>query len=240
MDNAMIPDILICFLTLVTIGIVLRGLQLALRKTGWQEARQNKILGNSSLVVFIWLTALALLSYRGFFNHFDLPPRPVLAILLPLPVILWIAFSKKGTELLKQVPPQWLVFIQSFRILVEVLIWIAYLNSLLPVQMSFEGRNYDILTGILALPVGYFCFVKKSWHRSVAILWNFIGIVLLLNILIVAVLSMPGPLRHFMNEPPNTIVAKFPFIYLPGALVVIAYSMHIFSLRQLMVGSRDQ
>jgi hypothetical protein len=48
------------------------------------------------------------------------------------------------------------------------------------------------------------------------------------------VLSMPTSLRYFMNEPSNTIVAQFPFILLPGVLVPIAYTMHIFSLRQLL------
>jgi hypothetical protein len=37
-----------------------------------------------------------------------------------------------------------------------------------------------------------------------------------------------------MNEPANTLVAGFPYIVLPGILVPIAYSMHIFSLRQLL------
>jgi hypothetical protein len=37
-----------------------------------------------------------------------------------------------------------------------------------------------------------------------------------------------------MNEPANTLVAQFPFILLPGVLVPLAYTLHIFSLRQLM------
>jgi hypothetical protein len=167
--------------------------------------------------------------------HFEaLPPRLGLAIMAPLPVILIVAFSKTGTALLKLAPPQWTIFMQSFRVLVELLILFAFLAGKMPVQMSLEGRNFDVLTGVLAFPVGYFCFVKKSWPRGVAILFNILGIVLLLNVLVVAVLSMPGPLRHFMNEPANTLVAGFPYIVLPGILVPIAYSMHIFSLRQLL------
>jgi hypothetical protein len=38
-----------------------------------------------------------------------------------------------------------------------------------------------------------------------------------------------------MNEPANTIVAQFPFIYLPGVLVVLAFVFHVFSLRQLLL-----
>jgi len=124
---------------------------------------------------------------------------------------------------------------QSFRIFVEVLIWLAFLSNILPVQMSFEGRNFDIISGILALPVGYFLLKRKNFSPKLAIAFNIIGIVLLLNILIVAVLSMPTSFRYFMNEPSNSLVATFPFILLPGVLVPIAYSMHIFSLRQLLL-----
>src|SRR5262249_10358684 len=144
-----------------------------------------------------------------------------------------ITFSKSFQEILNVVPPQWLVFIQSFRIVVEILLVAAFSKGLLPVQMTFEGRNFDIITGILALPVGYFCFVRKSWPQSVAVLYNVLGIGLLINVLVIALLSMPASWRYFMNEPSTAIVGEFPFIYLPGMLVVIGYSMHLFSLRQL-------
>ncbi|HKC34999.1 MAG TPA: hypothetical protein VKB95_03020, partial [Chitinophagaceae bacterium] len=91
-----------------------------------------------------------------------------------------------------------------------------------------------VVTGVLALPVGYLLAGKKSYASKLIIAFNIIGILLLLNILMIAVLSMPTSIRYFMNEPSNTLVAQFPFILLPGVLVPIAYTMHIFSLRQLL------
>jgi uncharacterized membrane protein len=44
--------------------------------------------------------------------------------------------------------------------------------------------------------------------------------------------------RHFMNEPANKIVTEFPFIYLPGVLVVIAFVFHILSLRQIAISEK--
>jgi len=66
----------------------------------------------------------------------------------------------------------------------------------------------------------------------VALLYNIGGLLLLVNVLVIAVLSMPTPLRVFHNEPANTLLAYFPYIYLPGVLVPLAYTLHIFSLRQ--------
>ena len=59
-----------------------------------------------------------------------------------------------------------------------------------------------------------------------------------MNIVVIAVLSMPTPIRYFMNEPANVIVGQFPFILLPGVLVPIAYAMNIFSLRQLLLSEK--
>ena len=217
------------------IAIILTGLNSVLKKAGLSKSNERKIFLATTIVIITWVAILVILTTTGFFSDFTkLPPRPAFAILFPLPFVLIIAFSKQGTQLLKIVPSHWLVLIQSFRIFVELLIWLAFMANKLPVQMTFEGRNYDVLTGLLALPVGYLLLKKKSGASTIAIAFNILGILLLLNILVIAVLSMPTPLRYFTNEPSNSIVATFPFILLPGVLVPIAYSFHIFSLRQLL------
>lgn len=214
--------------------IICRALYTRLKKMDWKENEKRKVFIISIVLISSWIILLSVLSINGYFSDFsELPPRLMFPILFPLPFVVLIAFSKKGTALLQTIPQYWLVFFQSFRIIVEILLWVAFLKNLLPVQMTFEGGNFDVVTGILALPVGYFLLQRKSYSRGLAIAYNILGLVLLLNILVIAVLSMPTPLRYFMNEPSNTLVAQFPFIFLPGILVPIAYSMHIFSLRKL-------
>lgn len=233
-DNLSMPAIAWLLLTAACLFLIINGLRAVLKKTGWEKKRQQKIVVVTALILSAWTVLLLVLSNKGFFSDFtQLPPRPGLAMLIPLPVILVIAFSRTGTELLKLVPPHWLVLLQSFRIVVEGLLLVAFINEKLPVQMTFEGRNFDIVTGLLALPVGYLLAKGRS-SRKLAIAFNIIGLALLLNILVIAVLSMPTPIRYFMNEPANTLVGQFPFILLPGLLVPIAYGLHIFSLRQLL------
>lgn len=125
----------------------------------------------------------------------------------------------------------------SFHAIVQdrsgLLLWFALLAGKLPVQMSFEGGNIDVLTGILALPAAYILAARKSYSFGAGIAFNITGLLLLLNILIIAALSMPTPIRYFMNEPSNEIVSQFPYILLPGILVPIAYGLNILSLRQI-------
>ena len=235
------PGFLWPLLTLICMLLILTGLRVVLKKTNLGKSTQHKIFFGTGFMLVLWIGLLTILSYKDFFADFSkLPPRPALAMLMPLPVIILIAFSKRGTQLLKLVPPQWLVFMQSFRIVVELLLLFAFMAGKLPVQMTFEGRNFDVLTGLLALPVGYLLAKRKSYAFKLAIVFNIIGMLLLLNILVIAVLSMPTSIRYFMNEPSNTLVAQFPFILLPGVLVPIAYTLHIFSLRKLLITQADQ
>ena len=118
----------------------------------------------TAVLLFAWVILLGILSIRGFFADFSrLPPRLAFALLPPLFLVLLFTRSQAGKKLLLVIQPQWLIYLQSFRILVEIALWSLVRNGSLPAQMSFEGRNFDILTGLLAFPVGYYCFVKKTW-----------------------------------------------------------------------------
>jgi len=235
-NNFSTPGFLWPLLTLACIVIILTGLRIVLKRINWEKSTQNKIFFGTVFILVTWIGVLTILSSNGFFSDFSkLPPGPALAMLIPLPIIAIVTFSKTGTQLLQTVPSHWLVFMQSFRIIVELLLFFAYMAGKLPVQMTFEGRNFDVITGVLALPIGYLLAKKKTYAPKLAIAFNIIGVLLLLNILVIAVLSMPTTIRYFMNEPSNTLVGQFPFILLPGVLVPIAYTMHIFSLRQLFL-----
>lgn len=231
MEPKQLAGIFITILSLGTLLVVLTGIWKGLQRTGWDNFTRKSLFGKTLLIMIGWIGIMSLLGYVGFFqNVTQLPPRPLFLILLPLPIIFAIAFSKKGSELLLSIPPHWLIGMQVFRILVEILLWRTFLMGLLPIQMTFEGLNFDGLSGILAIP--FALMNKVKWSRTYTLVYNIVGLLLLLNILVIAVLSMPTSLRYFMNEPPNTLVGEYPFIYLPGILVVVAYSLHIFSLRQ--------
>jgi len=228
MQHPLFPGVLLGLCALFCLLLVLHGLRRALERSGWDRLKQLRIYRGAMLVLVVWVVLLGVLALRGFFTEWTaVPPRIGMAVAVPLPFVLWIAFSKRGTELLRLLPVQWLIYLQSFRIVVEVALWLSVRDGALPVQLSFEGRNFDILTGLFALPVGY--FYRKKW---VTLVYNIGGLLLLVNVLVIAVLSMPTPLRVFHNEPANTLLAYFPYIYLPGVLVPLAYTLHIFSFRQ--------
>jgi len=234
MNTKLLPGVMMLLLSITCVAFILTGLLKALRKTAYTRKQQNSTILVTAAAVTGWMLLTGVLAANGFFANFSaLPPRPALLVIVPLPFVLIAAFSKKFTAILMATPPQWIIGMQVFRIVVELLLFRAYTINLLPKQMTFEGGNLDIFSGILAIPAAI--MLRKKYRPGLVRLYNIIGLLLLLNILVIAVLSMPTPLRKFMNEPANTIIGEFPFIYLPGVLVVIAYSLHIFSLRQLRV-----
>jgi hypothetical protein len=215
------------------------GLQRVLARIDWPAEKRRRVFSRALVAVVAWAAILGALARAGFFADYNaLPPRIPLSMLIPLAIMPALAFSRGGKALLRVMPPHWLLYAQTFRIGVELLIWLAVINNMMPIQLSFEGRNFDVLTGVFALPVGYYVFVAGRWPKWVAVAYHLMGMGLLVNVLVVSFLSMPTPLRVFHNEPANTLISQFPWVYLPGMLVPLAFSLHILSLRQLVLRGR--
>jgi hypothetical protein len=225
-------------LTLTCVGLVLFGLWRALEKAPYNQSRKRKIFWQTMLVMLGWLGLVSVLSLRGFYQDFSaIPPRFAFLVLPPLAAVVVLCYSKGFRQLLAYVPPAWRIP-ASLSFFVELLLWALFVQNLVPEQMTFEGRNWDILVGITAGFVGYFCLVKGRWPVSIAFWWNIAGLLLVFNIAAVAILSAPTPFRVFMNEPANTIVTYFPIVWLPAVLVPLAFALHFFSLHQLRMKTR--
>lgn len=208
--------------------LCLAAITFAIRKAG-----QNPM--KTLLVTGLWLLSISIFALLGFFANFNtVPPRMFIVLVLPIIGLIILLRNKKFIQLLGKIPLSWPIWIQSFRIGVEILLWQLLVAQVLPEQMTFEGRNWDILVGLTAPLFAY--FFKNN--PRVLLIWNIFGLVLLTNIVTTAILSMPTPFRMFMNEPANTIVAHFPIIWLPGFLVPLAYYMHFISIQQILLRLR--
>lgn len=201
------------------------------------ELQQKKMLRLVFLCFMLWLIITAILAVMGYYSNFNsFPPRILLLGLLP-PVILIIGllFSKNFTKILQTIPPDWLIKVQSFRIIMELMLWLAFIDELLPFQMTFEGFNADIIAGVTALFAASVFFRNGRFLKPEIIIWNVFGILLLINIVFITLISTPSPYRIFLNEPSSAIIATFPFIWIPTFIVPYALAMHLFSIRQIFI-----
>lgn len=210
--------------------VILLGLRQALRRAGRPPGRPLLL---TAAGLLLWLAFTGALSATGVLDFATRPPRMLL--LLPLPLLATVALARSAAvgRLLDALPPAGLLYLQSMRVVVELVLWLLYLAGAAPVQMTFEGLNWDVLTGLTAPLVAYLCFTRPRWPWQVAAGWNVVGLALLLNIVTIALLSAPLPIRQFWNEPANTVVSRFPFAWLPLFIVPVAYTLHVLSWRQL-------
>ncbi|MBL7851511.1 MAG: hypothetical protein JNN04_11460 [Cyclobacteriaceae bacterium] len=217
-------------LTVVFYGLLYRELKAGIALTSWTADRQRTVARRYLVGVSAWAIFLLSVSATGFFTNFDtFPPRLVIVLIVPLVAIILVVRSSAVKELLQLVPARNIIRLQFFRVFVELLIWASFALDQLPVQMTFEGRNFDVLSGLFAPIVAYWL----ANHKTALYIYNYVALALLINIVTVAILSTPVPFRVFMNEPANLLVTKFPFVMLPGMLVPLAYGLHFLSLRQL-------
>jgi hypothetical protein len=127
--------------------------------------------------------------------------------------------------------PGWLTFLHIVRFPVELVLYWLFIYNQIPEVMTFEGRNFDILSGLSAPFIAYWAYVKRNLDRKWIILWNVICLVLLINIVTTAILSAPTPLQQIEFDHPNKGVFYFPFIWLPCMIVPLVLLSHILCIR---------
>ena len=225
-------------LTILYVGLLIYEIHKAVALAGWAPSRRKTFMATTLATVFAWAAFVSFWSLSGKMSDFSIFPFNFIPVIL-VPVIALVALlnSKTFKEALAHVPAASIIRLQSFRFFVEVLLWMLFIRELLPVQMTFEGRNFDILAGFSAPVIAVLAHKGKISRTGIAI-WNIICLGLLLNIVITAFLSTPSPWRVFMNEPANYIVTYFPISWLPGMLVPLAYYLHFFSLKQVLQRKR--
>lgn len=195
---------------------------------------------NSKTVLVLsvsWLLLQAVISIGGFYQYEKgFPPRLALLVLPPVFVIMLIFATRKGRNFADAFNIELLTLLQSFRFPVELVLYWLYAASYIPLLMTFEGRNWDIITGVTAPFIWLLCFVRKSGGRATLLSWNVAGLILLFSILINAALSVPTDFQKQAFDIPNTGVLYFPFVWLPGFLVPVALLSHLISVRQILAG----
>lgn len=190
----------------------------------------------SLAIIVIWLLLQGAIALTGFYtNTHTIPPRFVLLIGFPLLFIILLFATKKGRQYIDSLNSKYLTLLHVVRIPVEVVLYLLFLYKKVPVSMTFEGSNLDIFSGISAPFIFYFGYKKKVLGKAVLLVWNFICIGLLLNVVITAVLSAPFEFQKLAFDQPNIAVLYFPYIWLPCCVVPLVMFSHLATIRQLLV-----
>jgi hypothetical protein len=201
-------------------------------RTGQPRPAARRSAAVAGVLTAAWMVLTLSAAAAGRLSFSAAPPTMLLLVAATLALALGLGASPLGARLAVGLPLPALVGAQGFRVGVELLLHRAYEAGLMPVQMSYAGRNFDIVTGASALGLGALLAVRRV-PLAVVRAWNALGVALLANILAVALLSAPTPFRVFHNEPANVWVTRAPWVWLPTVLVLAAALGHVLVFRRL-------
>jgi len=180
-----------------------------------------------------WIAAAS-----GVLADFARTPPPFAFLVLAVIVLAFvIAFSRLGTRLSTYLPLWVLVAVQGFRFPLELAMHAMYERGVMPIQMSYSGRNFDILTGVTALVVAPLVWSGRGGRWLVSA-WNVVGLALLMNVVTVAILGTPR-FQYFGREHLNVWVMQPPFVWLPAVMVLAALAGHLLIFRAVVRRRKD-
>lgn len=210
-------------------AILVRRAALRCGDTGEQAARlQRRFLAGAA----IWIALVSALAVSGWLLPGDGPPLPFVVMMTSVVALaVTLARSAVGSRLARGASLASLVGFQSFRFPLEMAMHRACEEGLMPVQMSYAGQNFDIVTGITALVLGVALLVTRV-PRIVVAAWNVLGLILLANILGVAILSTPV-FAYFGPDRLNVWIMWMPYTLLPAVMVLAALAGHLIVFRAL-------
>lgn len=222
-------DILFVLLVLACSVLILRAVSKA-----WQgEKTRGRAFAITCALLVGWLGLTAGLALSGVLTpSSDHPPPNGALLVVVLITVLIVAFGPVGRRLISRIGAPKLIAFQVFRLPVELILWALAINNMGPKLLTFEGRNFDILVALTALPVAY--LVARKPNKALVIVWNVAGMIILGVVLVHAVLAGPSPIQQFFEKPDSSIVATWPYVWLPALLVPLAYAGHLLSIRQAL------
>lgn len=162
----------------------------------------------------------------------------------PMPRLVWFfvgvnlvslvfAIGPVGGALAKNLSFAALVGFHFFRFPLELILHRWALDDVIPMTMTWTGRNFDIATGLLSCLTLALMRLRPIEARRLALIFNLIGFLLLLNVGRVAMLSSPLPFAWPL-ETPLQLVMHVPYFLIAPVCVGGALVAHVILFRKLI------
>lgn len=214
------------YIDIVFIATVILAVYLFWRASGYSK----KVL----FILGIWLLFQSQLGLTGFYQEADtIPPRFLLMVMPAILAIIFLFTTSDGKRFIDSLDIKMLTLLNIVRIPVEIILLELFINKAIPEVMTFEGKNFDIFSGITAPLVYYYGFVKQKLGTKYILIWNFICLALVINVMAYGLLSTPSTVQKLSFDQPNIAILYFPYIWLPACVVPLVLFSHLVSIRRL-------
>ncbi|WP_425392199.1 hypothetical protein [Ekhidna sp.] len=186
-----------------------------------------------------WIFLISVLTFNGYFTNLSGIPKLPLFVGFTIVGILLLFIWPRTRAILMDMPITTLHYLHIVRVPVEMVLWWLAVSRAIPMDMTFEGSNLDIISGISAPFAAVFMVGARSQSKIGAIIWNLIALGLLVNIVSIAIGYLPYFYTPTGGEVGNLGVFYFPYVLLPTFIVPAVFFSHVVALYQLIF-KKDQ
>lgn len=202
------------------------GVHRAWTRTGGQAGRATALVAGASLA---WLGLLSAGVASGAIVARPMPGLPIF-FGVSLGGGLVIGLSRLGGRLAAGLTLTALVAFQSFRLPLELILHAWGQSGTIPMTMTWEGANLDVVSGLVAL----LCAPLVGRWRGAAWLANVVGLALLINVGRVAMLSSALPFAWPDVSPRLQLAMYLPYAWIGPVCVGGALAGHVILMRALL------
>ena len=197
------------------------------------KPNRDKILLTLSLL--IWQVFIFVVSSQGILKSYEFPPRFAIIFVIPSFIFTGVFLTiNRNKNWIRSIPEHWVVYFQSFRILVETLFVFGVAKGILHYQVTIEGYNYDMIFALTAPIVAFLVYHKKVFSRKLILLWNYLGLTVIASIIFLFMTSIYVPEIYGSEIPLLPLESlSYPYILIPGFLMPTAVFLHILSIIQV-------
>ncbi len=218
--------------------LLLGGVALAIILVSWMVARSSA--RNAAVTVAVpvvlasWAVVTLLLASRGIYHVSSTYRFPFIGVAIAAPLAIGYALMRwtKLGEVLRGIPPQWLIGIQTLRIEGAVFL-VIMAGGQLPAVFALPAGIGDTLVGAAALLVVYLIKTRGRAALPVAIVWNVAGLFDLVSALSIGFLASTSPFRAIFSTPTTDLNTTLPLVTIPVFLVPLFILVHVASLQSL-------
>lgn len=218
------------FMSIIIIVISFKTINITFTNRSQNISKKIKVI----LGLILWHGYMLVLHFMGTLNSFEFPPR--FAIFLIIPAFLFTGifmYRNRNQQWIQNIPTSWLIFYQTFRILIELLFVFTVSAGILHSNVTIEGYNYDMVFGFTALLVGL-GFVYNKISTQLIRIWNYLGLAVIAVIIFLFLTTIYKPEFYGLTGPLMPLdFTYYPYILVPGFLMPSAVFVHVLSIVQL-------
>jgi hypothetical protein len=220
------------------VATVLTGLWFALRRTTLGRRERIRAWSGIALMLLLWLSAVWLLAFEGFFTPAPDTPAVAAAATIVIPASLGVVIaltllmrSSSFAAAIDAAPLSWLIGYQVYRTMGFVFLRL-WSQGLLPAFFAVPAGIGDMLVGAFALPVALAVRRNTRTSRALGFAFNLFGMADLVNAIGLGVFGTLSSSGGGSQTAVSQLFA-YPLVIVPLFGVPLAFIMHCLSTWQL-------